>query len=119
MLDVASILQDKAGKGELPRHLLTSATIRGSADKRLTMNAVIDSDSPFVLILQLTVKEIGLKNGVVPLRKLRSIDENLLQIYLQYTIFVFITDSASSINRSEVIDLRADIGSFDLILRLL
>ncbi len=82
----------------------------------MTMNVVINSSSLFVLILQFKMKEMGLKNDIVPLQKPRSINGNSPRISLQYIILVFTTDAAGQISKTEVTALGADIGGFELIL---
>ncbi len=76
------------------------------------MNVFINSDSFFVLILQLKVNKMGLKNNVALLQKPSSIHKNQLQIDLQYTISVFSTGSVGQMRISEWTNMRVDIGSF-------
>lgn len=80
------------------------------------LSAVIDSDLPFNLISQLQVKELNLQNGVSPSRKPRGIDGKPLQIYLEYTVDIFTSDSAKKIAKTNFTVLGADIGGFDMIL---
>ncbi len=77
---------------------------------------MIDSGSPFNLILQLQVKKLRLQNGVAPSHKLRGMDGNSLRTYLEYTVDVFTTDSVEHISKTNCTVLGADIDGFDIIL---
>ena len=67
-----------------------------------------------MFISQLNIKKIGLEIGGALLQKLSSIDENPLRIYLQYTIFVFTTDPACQMGRSNPAKIEIDINSLVL-----
>ena len=56
-----------------------------------------DSGSFFIIILQRNVKEMSLADGVKSNRKPRTINGHFLQVYLEYVLFVFKTDSDSKI----------------------
>lgn len=71
---------------------------------------------PFNLISQMKVKEIQFLERLKPKQKLRSIDNNLLLIYLKYKLEIVITDSVKQIISSTCIFLKADIERFDIIL---
>ena len=117
LLDIASVLQKRKGRGELPSHLITSAVVRDFATSGShTLKAIIDSGSPFNLISQMKVKEMQLTGGNQPNQKPRGIDGNPLHTYSEHKLEVFTTNSAGRIVCSTVIFLGADIGGFDIIL---
>ncbi len=61
---------------------MTSTTIQESAGEKLTMNTVINFGFPFVLILQLKMKEMSLKNSVAHSENQKaSIDTHFKYIY--------------------------------------
>ena len=100
MLDVVSVLEDRHTRGEAATHLVTSTTIYSPGRTRVVLSAVIDSGSPFNLILQLQLKKLQLQNRVAPSLKLRGIDGNQLRSYLEYTIDVFTSDSVEQIAKT-------------------
>ncbi len=114
---MASVLQSRKGRSEVPSHLVTSGVIRNSATSEShTLKAVIDSDSPFNLISQMKVKEMQFPGGCQLHQKLRGIDGNSLHTYFEHELKVFTMDSAGRIVFSIGIFLGADIGEFDIIL---
>lgn len=75
---------------------------------------IIDSGLPFNLISQLQVKQLQLQNEVALSRKLRGIGGKPLQIYLEYTIDIFTSDSEGRIAKTNCTVL--GIEGFDMIL---
>ncbi len=117
LLDVASVLQNREGRSEVPSHLVTSGVIRNSATSEShILKAVIDSGSPLNLISQMKVKEMQLIGGYQPHHKPRGIDGNSLNTYFDHELEGFTTDSAGRIVFSTGTFLEVDIAGFDIIL---
>ena len=117
LLDVASVLQSRKGRGEVPSHLVTSGVIQNSATSEShTLKAVIDSGSPFNMISQMKGKEMQLLGGCQPHHKPRGIDGNSFHTYFEQKLEIFTTDSAGQIVCSTGTCLGADIAGFDIIL---
>ena len=116
MLDVVSVLQDQHTRGKPATHLITSTTLYLPDRTGVDLSAVIDSGLPFNIISQLQIKQLNLQNGVTPTCKPRSIDGKPLQIYLEYIVDVFTSDSAGRIAKTYCVVLEVDIRRLNMIL---
>ena len=117
LFGVASVLQNRKERDEIPSHLVTSTVILNSVTSEShTFRAVIDSGSPFNLISQMKVKEMHLFGGTQPKQKPQDIDGNPLLTYFEHKLDTFTTDSTGRIACNTVVFMGADIDGFDVIL---
>ena len=65
---------------------------------------------------ELKVEKLQLTNCVAPTQISCGIDGNRIGVYLEHKIYVFTSDSAERIAKTESVFLKADILGFDMIL---
>ncbi len=116
VLAIASIFQDQNTKKGTSSHIVTKMSVWKLLLQELTLETMKDSGSFFIIILQRNVKEMSLADGVKSNRKPRTINGHCLQIYLEYVLFVFKTDSDSKDCQNDIQVLATDIGGIHFLL---